>query len=113
MQKIENKYLVDFNQTIAKTLFEKSHFAWEIIPKIGEFILELGKTLQPEKFDKIGEHIWVAKNAKIAPTSCIQGPCIIDEEAEIRHAAFIRGNTIVGKKAVVRKFNRTKKCYFI
>jgi len=28
-------------------------------------------------------------------------PAIIDEEAEIRHCAFIRGNAIVGKGAVV------------
>ena len=31
----------------------------------------------------------------------MNGPLIIDEEAEIRHCAFIRGNAIVGKKAVV------------
>ena len=47
------------------------------------------------------ENIWIAKNAKIAPTSYIVGPCIIDEFAEIRHCAFIRGNALVGEKAVV------------
>ena len=32
---------------------------------------------------------------------CLNGPLIIDEEAEIRHCAFVRGNAIVGKGAVV------------
>ena len=43
----------------------------------------------------------MAKSAKVAPTACLNGPLIIDEEAEIRHCAFVRGNAIVGKGAVV------------
>ena len=45
--------------------------------------------------------MWVAKSAKVAPTAYINGPAIIDEEAEIRHCAFIRGSAVVGKGAVV------------
>ena len=37
----------------------------------------------------------------MAPTACLNGPLIIDEEAEIRHCAFVRGSAIVGKGAVV------------
>ena len=47
------------------------------------------------------ENVWIAKSAKVAPTAFINGPAIIDEEAEVRHCAFIRGNAIVGKGAVV------------
>ena len=43
----------------------------------------------------------MAKNANVAPTACLNGPLIIDEEAEVRHCAFVRGNAIVGKGAVV------------
>ena len=43
----------------------------------------------------------MAKSAKVAPTACLNGPLIIDEEAEVRHCAFVRGNAIVGKGAVV------------
>ncbi|MDE6714685.1 MAG: UDP-N-acetylglucosamine pyrophosphorylase, partial [Lachnospiraceae bacterium] len=57
--------------------------------------------LDPAVYEKRGEDIWVAKNAKIAPSSCLNGPLIIDEEAEVRHCAFIRGSAIVGKKCVV------------
>ena len=45
--------------------------------------------------------IWVAKSATVAPTACLNGPCIVDEEAEIRHCAFVRGSAIIGKGAVV------------
>ncbi len=68
---------------------------------MSDFIVELGKTLDPEKFEQRGENVWVAKSAKIFPSAYIGGPCIIDEEAEVRHCAFIRGNAIVGKGAVV------------
>ena len=49
----------------------------------------------------MGNGVFVAKSAKVASSASITGPCIIDEDAEIRHCAFIRGNTIVGKGAVV------------
>ena len=57
--------------------------------------------MDPEKYEKKGENIWIAKSAKVAPTASLNGPLIIDEEAEVRHCAFIRGNAIVGKGAVV------------
>ena len=37
----------------------------------------------------------------MAPTACLNGPLIIDEDAEIRHCAFVRGSAIVGKGSVV------------
>ena len=37
----------------------------------------------------------------VFPSAYINGPAIIDEDAEIRHCAFIRGSAIVGKGAVV------------
>ncbi|MEG0216588.1 MAG: UDP-N-acetylglucosamine pyrophosphorylase, partial [Hungatella sp.] len=40
-------------------------------------------------------------SVKMPPTSCLQGPAIICEGAEIRTCAFIRGNVIVGAKVVV------------
>ena len=43
----------------------------------------------------------MAKSAKVAPTASLNGPLIIDEEAEIRHCAFIRGSAIVGKGSVI------------
>ena len=52
-------------------------------------------------FEQRGADIWVAKSATVAPTACLNGPLIIDEDAEIRHCAFIRGSAIIGKGSVV------------
>ena len=97
--KISNMYTL--SETIAAGLFEGAEYPWEVLPKIHDFILELGKSLPADKFEKRGEDIWIAKSATVAPTACLNGPLIVDEEAEIRHCAFVRGSAIIGKGAVV------------
>lgn len=101
MEQLQIKNLYSLEETLAASLFDGAVYPWELLPKIGAYIIELGKTLSSDKYERRGENIWIAKSAIIAPTACINGPCIIDEEAEIRHCAFIRGNAIVGKGAVV------------
>ena len=93
--------LYTLKETIASEIFEGVTYPWEVLPKIGAFIVELGSTLPKEEYEKIGEDVWVAKSAKVAATASIHGPAIIGKEAEIRHCAFIRGNAIVGEGAVV------------
>lgn len=95
------KNLYDLDETIAKELFDGKAYPWEVLPLIHDFIIRLGQTLPEDKFDCIKENVWVAKSATVYPSAYINGPAIIDEEAEVRHGAFIRGNAIVGKKAVV------------
>lgn len=97
--KISNLY--DLEQTIAKDLFEGLTYPWEALAGISEFIKKTGLTLDPKKFEQRGEDIWVAKGADVAQTALLNGPLIIDEDAEVRHCAFIRGSAIVGKGAVV------------
>ena len=101
MENITIENLYDLKETIAADLFTEAEYPWEVLPRIHDFILELGKRLPEEIYEKRGEDIWVAKNAQVAPTACLNGPLIIDEEAEVRHCAFVRGNAIVGKGAVV------------
>lgn len=91
----------EMDKTIAKDIFEGTTYPWEVLPKIGQFIVMLGESLSPEEFNKIGDNVWISKKAKVAPTAYINGPVIIDKNAEVRHCAFIRGNAIVGKNAVV------------
>lgn len=97
--KITNLYTLE--ETMAKELLAPLTYPWEALPKISDFIKKIGPTLDPAIYDKRGENIWVAKSAAVAPTASLNGPLIIDENAEIRHCAFIRGNAIVGKGAVV------------
>ena len=95
------KNLLDLNETIAADLFKGKTYPWEVLKDISAFILELGPTLPEEEYEKRGENIWVARDAKIAPTAYINGPCIIGKGVEVRHCAFIRGSAIVGEGAVV------------
>ena len=97
--KISNLYNLD--ETIAKDIFNGCEYPWKVLPKIKDFIIKLGESLDKNEYEKIGENVWIAKSAKIAPTAYINGPAIIGKEAEVRHCAFIRGNAIVGQKAVV------------
>lgn len=93
--------LFNLNETIAKGLFEGATYPWEILPKIGAYIVELGNTLSLDEYDKKGDNVWIAKSADVAPTAFINGPAIIGKNAQVRHCAFIRGNAIVGENAVV------------
>ena len=95
------KNLYDYSKTIAKPLLESVEYPWEALPKIKDFIIEIGKTLDPEIYEQRGENIWVAKSATVFPSAYLGGPLIICEDAEVRHCAFIRGSAIVGKGAVV------------
>ena len=101
MQELETRNLLNLDETISKNIFDNATYPWEVLTKINDFIIKLGNELDLNKFEKKSENIWIAKSAKIAPPSCIIGPCISDEDAEIRHSAFIRGNAIVGKNVVV------------
>ena len=93
--------LYDLGETIAARLLEGLTYPWEALPKIHDFIIDLGESLPKDIYEEREEYIWVAKSAKVAPTACLNGPLIVDEDAEIRHCAFVRGNAIVGKGAVV------------
>lgn len=93
--------MMDLSYTIAAPLFEGKTYAWEVLPEIESYILQLGPTLPADEFDNPSEGVWIAKDAKVFPSAYIGKPCIIDHGAEIRHCAFIRGSAIVGKGATV------------
>ena len=93
--------LYTLSETIAAPLLEQYEYPWEALAGIKNFIVELGNSLPKDRFEQRGENVWVAKSAAVAPTACLNGPCIVDEEAEVRHCAFVRGSAIIGKGAVV------------
>ena len=97
--KILNLYNLD--ESIAKPLLEKYTYPWEVLPHIEEFILELGKSLNKDEYEQLGENVWIHKSAKVYKSAYIGENCIICEGAEVRHCAFIRKNAIIGKNAVV------------
>ena len=101
MKELMLKENYNLDETIAKDLFEGVTYPWEVLPKIGAFIKELGASLDPNEYEKRGEDVWVAKSATVFESAYIHGPAIICKDAEVRHCAFIRGKAIVGEGAVV------------
>ncbi len=102
--------LYDLEHTRLRAWFEAVEFPWEVLDDLSTHIREVGETLPTDRFDRLEGDVWIAKSAKVAPTAYISGPCIIDEDAEIRHGAFIRGSAIIGKGAVVGNSTELKNC---
>lgn len=93
--------LFESGHSLADGLLESVTYPWEALGFIKETILKLGAALPTEEYDKVGEDVWIAKDAKVAPTAFINGPAIIGHRTEVRHCAFIRGSALVGDDCVV------------
>ncbi len=101
VKQVTIKELYDLTETAAKPLLESVTYPWEALPKIKDFIIELGNSLDPEEYEKRGENIWIHKSATVFDSVYIAGPCIIGKDTEVRQCAFIRGSALVGDNCVV------------
>lgn len=99
---------LDLSQTIAQKLFENVYYPWEVLPKIKDFILNLGPQLPKSQYEEIKENVWVSKDASVFPSSYIDGPTIIQRGSQVRHCAFIRGSVIVGENCVIGNSTEVK-----
>mgnify|MGYP004490223345 CR=1 FL=1 len=102
--------LYDLNHTLAADYLRQFTYPWEALAGIKAEILRIGAALDPAEYTEVSEHVWVHKTATVAPTAYLGGPLIIDENAEIRHCAFLRGSAIVGKGATVGNSTELKNC---
>lgn len=93
--------LYDLDHTLAKDYLSEFKYPWEALSGIKDFILELGKSLDPNEYEQREENVWVHKTAKVFPTAYLGAPCIIGPNTEVRHCAFIRGSALVGADCVV------------
>lgn len=110
MKELEIKTLYEEGHSLASFAVFAYTYPWEVLPHIGEIILEVGKTLDGAEYDSPAEGIWIAKDAKIAPSATICPPCIIGHQTEVRTGAFIRGSALVGDCAVVGNSCELKNC---
>jgi len=95
------KEVVNLEYSISRDIFNDVDYLWEVIPKIKNYIIELGESLDKEHYVKISDNVWVGSNVNISDMTTIIGPCIIDDNTEVRPGAFIRGNVIIGKGCVI------------
>ncbi len=100
-EKLMIKSLFNLSESVAGEYLSGFEYPWEALKGIGELILKIGETLPEDKYDRIKEDVWIAKSATVFESAYIKGPCIIGEDSEVRHCAFIRGNALVGSNCVV------------
>ncbi len=96
---MKTKDIFKSSESIADSFIKSFEFPYQVLPNIKNYIIELGNSLGSD-FNKIGEDIWIHKDAKVNKSAEIHGPCIIDKDAEVRCNAFIRGSVIIGKGVV-------------
>jgi len=101
MENVTVSALLNLENTLAEHIFDGVVYPFEVLAHIGDYIKSIGSSLDESIYENKGENIWIAKNAKISPTASITGPCIIGENTEVRHCAFIRGNALIGNNCVV------------
>ena len=69
--------MFDLARTIAAPLFANKEYPWQILPGIRDFILAAGPGLPKDQYEQTAPDVWIAKDANVAPTACVQGPCIV------------------------------------
>ena len=69
--------LYSLEHTIAKDIFEGKDYPWEVLPLIGQYIIELGKTLDKEEYNQVADNVWIHKTAKVFESAYINGPTIM------------------------------------
>lgn len=100
--------LFDLSRTAAAAYLGKFEYPWQALGGIGKMIVEIGKSLDTREYFSPRSDVYIHKSAYVAPSAYINGPCIIGENSEIRHCAFIRGNVLMGKNCVVGNSTEVK-----
>ena len=92
--------LYDLEHTLAKDYLAGFTYPWEALKGIKDMIIAMGQALD-DTYTQVSEHVWVHRDAVVAPTAHLGAPCIIGANTEVRHGAFIRGSALVGENCVV------------
>jgi len=102
---------LDLAQTEHAALFAGVTRAWEVLPRLKDYLEE---NLKPENRGRvigapvIGERVFIGEGTVIEPGAYIKGPAWIGAGCEIRHGAYIRENVIVGAGTVVGNSSEVK-----
>jgi len=100
--------ILDFEKSIINEYINIFDNYWDFLKNLNKIVIDLGKNLDKEQYDEISPNIWVSKKAIVHNSATIIAPCIIDDYADIRVNAFIRGNVIIGKNCVVGNSSEIK-----
>lgn len=93
--------LFDLNHTQAAAYLKQFTYPWEALKDLSDFIIELGKTLDPDEYTQVANHVWIHDSVDLYPSAYLGDPCIIGPNTQVRHGAFVRGSALVGANCVV------------
>ncbi len=109
---VETKELFQCKSPYLKAFFEENRFPWQILPQIGEIVMQLQK-MKPYGYSFISDGVMVAEGVKLHPSAVIMPPAVIGCGTEIRCGAFLRGNVIIGEGCVVGNSTELKNCILL
>ncbi|MBK6947333.1 MAG: UDP-N-acetylglucosamine pyrophosphorylase [Haliscomenobacter sp.] len=99
--------LFDLQHSLSRPFLESVHYPWEILPALGGILSSLIAEL-PSGYRELAPGIWVGEGTRIESTALLKGPAIIGRNCDIRHAAFIRENVLLGDEVVVGNSTEVK-----
>ena len=102
---------LDLAQTEHAALFDGVAHAWEVLPKLKDYLAANLKTENRGRMigqPVIGERVFIGEGTVIEPGAYIKGPAWIGANCEIRHGAYIRENVIVGAGSVIGNSSEIK-----
>jgi len=107
MENMKVNNLFNLENTIAKEYLEQFEYPYEALKGIKQYVIELQKALSSDRYI-IKDDVYISKTANVSEHAVILGPTIIEDEAEIRPFAYIRGSVIIGKNAIVGNSSEVK-----
>ena len=97
-------------------LFTGVQHAWEVLPRISEYLkknLKNGSKAKLIGSPVIGENVHLGEGTIVEPGVYIRGPAWIGKNCEIRHGAYIRENVIAGDGCVLGNSCEFKNCVLL
>lgn len=87
-------------------MFDDCHFVWDALPRLEAYILKTrGTPIKMERYPGVyfenAETIFAHESVLIEPGAFVKGPCIFEEDCQIRHGAYVRGFVVLGKRCVI------------
>lgn len=101
--------LFDPTATLARPLFDRALWPWELLDLLEAYILDLGPRLGPD-YEQIVPGVWVGRGTKVDPLAAPRGPAIVGRDGELRPGAYLRAGVLAGDGCVLGNSSEFKNC---
>lgn len=101
--------LFDLSATLARPLFDRVSFPWQVLDLLDAFVRDQGPRLRPD-YEQIAPGVWVGKGTVVDPLAAPRGPAIVGRDCELRPGAYLRQAVLVGDECVLGNSSEFKNC---